>query len=315
MSVRRSVIPLVVALLATPALAHDYWLSPVTHFLTADGDVGVSLLVGDKLVVEEDRPFEAERTPRIDLVQGTQTLDLRADAIQRAVPFLTIPLHGAGGHLLVVDRVPATVELDAAKFETYIRNEGHKGILEERAKRGESAKPGRERYQRNIKALFQVGTERDATFSTDTGQTIELIPEQHPTFAAPGETVTFRLTFRDKPLADHQIVALSRSGGTVKVVHSAAYTTDADGRVTIAIDRRGDWLIRGVHMIRCEQDCDDVEWDSHWVAYTFGNPEIAVTPRGVPMIAVIGAAAGALILVVLGLVLRRTSSRRRAARR
>ena len=300
--------PLVLTLLATPAIAHDYWLAPTTHVLPSDGDVGVSLLVGDRLVVEEDRPFEGERTPRIDLLHRTQTIDLRPDALERAVPFLTIPLHGFGGHLLVVDRMPATVELDAAKFEKYIRNEGHKGVIEDRAKRGESALPGRERYRRNIKALFQVGAARDTTFGIDTGQTIELVPEQHPTFAAPGDTITFRLTFRDKPLANHQVVALSKGTGAVAVVHSTDYTTDADGRVTIAIDRRGDWLIRGVHMIRCETECDAVEWDSFWVAYTFANPVIAVAPSGVPMIAVIGAAAGAVILALLAFVVWRRSS-------
>ncbi len=307
----RFVVPLVMTLLAAPALAHDYWLAPVTHFVPGDGDVGVSLLVGDKLVVEEDRPFEGERTPRIDLLHGTHTIDLRPDAMERALPFLTIPLHGPGGHLLVVDRVPATVELDAAKFEKYIVNEGHRGILEERAKRGESALPGRERYRRNIKALFQVGAARDQTFGIDTGQGIELIPEQNPTFATPGETVTFRLTFHDKPLANHQVVALSKSTGAVAVVHSTEYTTDAEGRVKIAIDRYGDWLIRGVHMIRCETECDAVEWDSFWVAYTFGNPVTAAVPSGVPMIAVIGAAAGTLIFGLLGFVLwRRTRIRR-----
>lgn len=308
---RRFVVPLVLTLLAAPAMAHDYWLSPVTHVLPSDGDVGVSLLVGDNLVVEEDRPFEGERTPRIDLLHGPQTIDLRPDALERAVPFLTIPLHGLGGHLLVVDRMPATVELDAAKFEKYILNEGHKGIIEDRARRGESALPGRERYRRNIKALFQVGAPRDTTFGIDTGQAIELVPEQHPTFAAPGDTLTFRLTFRDKPLANHQVVALSRGTGTVAVVHSTEYTTDADGRVKIAIDRRGDWLIRGVHMTRCETECEAVEWDSFWVAYTFANPVITAAPSGVPMIAVIGAAAGALIVALLAVVVWRRSRSRR----
>jgi uncharacterized GH25 family protein len=308
---KRFLVPLVLTLMATPALAHDYWLAPVTHVVPSDGEVGVSLLVGEKLVSEEDRQFETTRTPRIDLVHGTQTIDLRPTAIEGAMPFLTIPLNGVGGHLLVVDRVPANVELEAARFEKYIHEEGHKGIIEERAKRGESAMPGRERYRRNLKALFQVGAAGDQTFGTDTGQTIELIPEQHPTFAAPGDTVTFRLTFRDKPLANHPLVALSKGTGTVAVVHSTDYTTDADGRVKIKIDRHASWLIRGVQMIRCETECDEVEWDSFWVAYSFANPPIAAAPSGVPMIAVIGAAAGTLIFGLLGFVLWRRSRSRR----
>ncbi|MBA3451498.1 MAG: DUF4198 domain-containing protein [Deltaproteobacteria bacterium] len=306
---RGLLIPLVVTLLATPALAHDYWLAPVTHVVPSDREVGVSLLVGEKLVSEEDRQFETDRTPRIDLVHGTKITDHRPVAIEGAMPFLTVSLRGAGGHLLVVDRVPANVELDAARFETYIKEEGHRGIIEERAKRGESTSPGRERYRRNLKALFQVGAAHDQTFAHDAGQTIELIPEQHPTFAAPGESVTFRLTFRDKPLANHHLVALSKGTGAVAVVHSTEYTTDADGRVKIAIDRRGNWLIRGAHMIRCEAECDAVEWDSFWVAYTFANPVIAAAPGGVPMFAIVGAAAGALVLLLVGVGVFRYVSR------
>lgn len=308
---KRFVILLVVTLLAAPALAHDYWLAPVNHVVPSDGEVGVSLLVGENLVSEENRQFETQRTPRIDLVHGARTSDLRPAAIEGAVPFLTIPVRGAGGHLLVVDRVPATIELPAERFEKYIKEEGYKGILEQRAQRGESALAGRERYRRNMKALFQNGDARDQTFGADTGQTIELIPEQHPTFTAPGGTVTFRLTFRDKPLANHLLVAHSKGTGAVSVVRSTTYTTDAEGRVKIAIDRRGDWLVRGVHMIRCETECHEVEWDSFWVAYSFANPVIAAAPGGVPMIAVIGAAAGALILVLLGFVLWRRARTRR----
>ncbi len=300
---------LVVAALASPAIGHDYWLATPTLVVPSDQDVGVHLLVGEHLVSEEDRQLETQRTPRIDLFHGTEKTDLVPTAVEGAMPAFNFSLKGGGGHLLVVDRVPAMVELEAARFEKYIQAEGHKGIIEERAKRGESAKPGRERYRRNLKALFQVGTARDGTFGIDAGQTIELVPEQHPVFAAPGDTVTFRLTFRDQPLANHHVVALSKGTGAVAVVHSADYTTDADGRVKVAIDRRGEWLVRGVNMIRCETECDANEWDSYWFAYSFANPETAKSPGGIPMIAVIGGAAGAVILAGVALLMLRRRSR------
>jgi len=294
------VILLVVSVLATPARAHDYWLAPVAYVVPSDREVGVSLLVGEHLVSEEDRPLEKQRTPRIDRFHGADRVDLFPAAIEGALPAFTIRLEGAGGHLLVVDRVPATVVLDAGRFERYLLAEGHKGIIEERAKRGESVMPGRERYRRNLKALLQVGAARDETFGIDSGQTIELVPEHHPTFVAPGQAVTFRLTFRDQPLANHRVVALSKGTGAVAVVHSTDYTTDAEGRVNIAIDRRGEWVIRGVKMVRCEAECDDVEWDSYWFAYSFANPAIAAAPRRVPPLCGHGAAAGASILMLTG---------------
>ncbi len=264
-----------IAVLApTPAIAHDYWLAPTTHTLDRDGEVGVSILVGEKLVHEEDRPMELDRTPRIELAHGDAVLDLRERQAELAVPALRVPLAGAGRHLLLVDRVPAFVELAPAKFETYLRAEGLDRIIGERAARGESALPGREQYRRNLKALFQVGTARDQTFARIVGQTLELVAETDPAAAAPGTRVAFRLLFRGTPLANHRIEALSRGlGGGVSVVRSATTTTDADGRASFAIDRNGAWLVRAVHMTRCEADClEGAAWDSFWTAYTFANP-------------------------------------------
>lgn len=289
-----------VLLASSPAVAHDYWLAPTTHALAEDGEVSVSVLVGERLVAEEDRPFEGVRTPRLELVHQGAGTDLAPLQVEAAVPAMRVPLVGPGGHLLVVDRVPAELELPAAKFEAYLRDEGLDHVIAERARRGESSRPGRERYRRNLKALFQVGAARDEAFGTAVDQAFELIPEVHPAFVAPGDVLPVRVLFRGRPLAGHRVEVLSRGApgeGGVSVVGAARYTTDAEGRVRIAIDRRGDWLIRAVHMVRC--GCADVDWESYWAAYTFGNaPRVAPRPRpptasgGGAMFAVFGGFAG-----------------------
>ena len=43
--------------------------------------------------------------------------------------------------------------------------------------------------------------------------------------------------------------------------------TNADGRVTLKIDREGAWLIKTVHMAKSTQP--DADWESFWVTLVF----------------------------------------------
>ncbi|MEO1978888.1 MAG: hypothetical protein ABGZ24_00045, partial [Fuerstiella sp.] len=44
--------------------------------------------------------------------------------------------------------------------------------------------------------------------------------------------------------------------------------TGEDGQVKFTLDRSGLWLIRLVHMQRCN-GVPDIEWESFWAAYSF----------------------------------------------
>lgn len=258
-----------IALLASPAVAHDFWLAPSELVLDGDREVTISLLVGEGLVSEQEKPFDPGRFPRLVRLHAGRAEDLIGSAVANAKPMLRLPVRGAGGHLLVVDRSPSRIELLPKKFEAYLREEGLEAIIGERAKLGEAAKPGRERYSRYLKALIQVGATRDETYRTVMDQTLELVPEANPAFVEPGGTLSVVVRFRGKPLAGAELEAFGKGqGGTGK----ASHRTDAEGRVKVAIDRRGTWLLRLVHMERC-QACPDADWESFWTAYTFGNGE------------------------------------------
>ena len=270
---------LVTALLAlpAPALAHDYWMVPAELVVPRDGDVAVSLFVGDDFVAEEEKRFERSRSSRLSHLHANRAEDLLGSALDGALPMLRLPLRGAGGHLLVLDRNVARLELEAHKFEEYLRHEGLTRALEERARRGETGKPGRERYSRSMKALVQVGSARDNTFGAVAYQTLELVPESDPIFASPGGELVVQVRFQGKPLPEARIEAFSRNGADVR---GAIYTADPAGRVRVRIERRGVWLVRMVHMVRCEA-CADADWESFWASYTFASAD----PSGAAVVA------------------------------
>jgi uncharacterized GH25 family protein len=264
------------------ASAHDYWMVPQPLVAPGDQEVAVSLFVGEAFVAEEEKVHQAGRAARFVHLHGETSTDVLPAAAEGAAPILRVRVAGAGGHLFALDRNAAKIEMPAAKFDEYLRHEGLLEVAAERARRGESSISGRERYTRHLKALVQVGDARDGSFAKVVGQPLEIVPERDPAFAAPGDRLPVKVRFRGAPLAGARIEALSRVDDDVR---GADLRTDERGLVEIPIDRRGVWLIRMVHMVRCE-GCADADWESMWASYIFASrPPEGGTVAAPPMLA------------------------------
>lgn len=295
------------ALLARPAAAHDFWIVPAELVAPADRQLPIRLFVGEAFVAEGEKPFQRDRVLTFRHLHGTSTDDVlqQADAFHDGkAPLATLWMRGAGGHLLAMDRKPTQIELEPAKFEDYLRHEGLGHLVAERARLGETGKPGRERYSRYLKTLIQIGDARDELFGQVTGALLELVPQQHPVFVEPGGRLTVQVRFRGQPLPRARLEAASRDGADVR---SQYLTADEQGLVTVPIDRRGLWLLRMVHMVRCD-GCADADWESFWTSYTFASwpaagmsvvaPSMMPPPEAPRWPMILAAAAGAAVLLV-----------------
>lgn len=258
-----------VAATATAAHAHDYWLLPAQLVMPHEGEVAISQFVGEDFAAHDERALKLARFPKLAHLHAGASEDLAASAVDGALPMLRVSLRGAGGHLIVADRNASRIELAPSKFEAYLEHEGLGAVSKERARLGESGKPGRERYTRHLKALVQVGSARDETYGARAGMRLEIVPEANPVFVEPGAALPVLVLFGGAPLPGVRVEAFSRDGADVR---GASYTTDAEGRIRVAIDRRGAWLLRLVHMIRCA-GCADADWESFWGAYTFASAD------------------------------------------
>ncbi|MGH9943285.1 MAG: DUF4198 domain-containing protein [Pyrinomonadaceae bacterium] len=256
-------------LLCSAALAHDYWLGPEPYFLPARGGMAlVRLHVGDKFKSEEERPLQKERTPRFQLYSRGETLDLLAQGREGGKPVARMTLTKAGNYLVAMERIPTEIKLEAQKFTAYLREEGLVGIVAERERAGESGREGRERYSRHLKTLLQVGTTQDDTYRRNLGHKLEIIPQANPYGMRRGDGLSVQVLFEGKPLPNAVVFVHNRRAGRVSTQRA---TTDAFGRATFTLDRRGEWLVRLVHMRRCQSaDCGEIEWESFWSSYSFG---------------------------------------------
>lgn len=251
---------------STTTFGHDYWLAPNATSAVAGGVIDLRLFRGEPFEVDDERPLEIAPTVRFRLLGGDQDLDLLKSAEEGRTPVARLTLTSPGGNLVVMERRPQPNRLAADKFTEYLHEEGLDAIIDRRKQLGESEADGRELYARFLKALIQVGDRRDDGYGRVVGHALEILPEIDPASRRLGEPLPVRVLFEGRPLAKAQVTSHVQDAGEV---HNQAVTTDAEGRATFRIDRKGLWLIRLVHMRRASKP-EDADWESFWAAYTFG---------------------------------------------
>lgn len=253
------------ACVAPRTLAHDFWIEPSSFYPEASKRFTVGLRVGDH--------FKGEPVPRSDartvrfVVAGPDG-ESPIPGRNGDEPAGTCRLTRPGVYTLGFQSNHAFVELEAAKFDEYLKEKGLDAILAQRRERRESDRKVREAYSRCAKALIRVNPDV-ATDASAGGRTLgfplELIEETDMTVAIPGAKANFRLRYDGKPLPGALVTATHRELGDEKKLSAR---TAADGLVTFQFDQPGVWLIAAVHMIRAPDGVGH-EWESFWASLTF----------------------------------------------
>jgi hypothetical protein len=159
------------------------------------------------------------------------------------------------------------LSLEAEKFEQYLREEGLEGIVALRARRGESRKPSRELFSRDVKSLLCAGGRAYSGEDRALGFPLELLAEKNPCAAKPGDELPVRLLYEGKPLAGALVAALPHEEPDAKL----SQRTDAKGRVRLRLPKAGVWLVKAVHMVEAPAGTD-ADWQSLWASLTFEVP-------------------------------------------
>lgn len=246
--------------LASTAAAHDCWIEPVETHPIVGRVLGVRLFVGE--------PGQAEAFPR------------RAEKVVRFVargPKGEVEVGGANGdepagrfvigrgvHVVGYRNTPSVIELEAAKFEEYLREEGLDDASKLRAERGETGEVGRERYSRCAKAIVAAGEPGGPGWETSLGLDLELVPEKNPLLLAPGEELPVRVLLRGQPLAGAKVAAWSRARFDLRT----SGRTDAEGRARLTLPVGGRWVVTCVRM-EATTDGGPQDWESLWSSLSF----------------------------------------------
>jgi hypothetical protein len=248
-------------LLAGRVQAHDFWIEPSTFRPLPGATVAVGLRVGQNFVgdavprnSQSIEQFFARQGGGEQPIGGADRIDpagfLRADGQSTAV----IGYRSTGSY----------IELPADKFEDYLREYGLERIVAARAKRGEHAKAGRERFYRYAKALL-TGLQPSPAVTKPVGFAYEIVPDDDPTARA--GPLRGRVFYDGKPLEGALVEAILHSDPAVRL----SARSDAQGGFAFMLPRAGVWLLKSVHMVRAGF-FSDADWDSLWASLTFDSP-------------------------------------------
>jgi hypothetical protein len=250
---------------AASAAAHDLWIEPGSWSPQAGGRIAVRLRVGQRFVGD---PFPRDAHLIQRFVAYGPAGEVGIPGIDGGEPAGFLPLGGPGLYLLVYASHPFPIQLDAAKFEGYLAEEGLDAVSAERARGGRSGAPAKEIFSRCAKSLVAVGAGGPRTgFDRIAGLRLELVPERDPLSLAPGEELPVKLLYGGKPLRGAKVAALPRTAPAEAV----SARTDAAGEVHLRLGRPGVWLLKAVHMIAAPPG-SPAEWESFWASVTFQLP-------------------------------------------
>jgi hypothetical protein len=258
--------------LAGAARAHDVWIEP-TRYRTPLGErVDLDLRVGEQFQGEsvERNAARILRFTATD-ARGVEEAILGID--KRAPAGLWKP-KSAGLFLVGYQSDKIALELEAAKFERYLAEEGLEHVIAARRTRGESAKQGREAYSRSVKSLvLAFDKDRPAAAATGfdrrLGLPLEIVPEVDPHVLRSGDELALRVWFQDAPLAGILVGCQARSTPEREV----RLRTDENGRVRFRVEETGPMLVRACWMVAAPAGAA-ADWHSTWTSLTFEVPPV-----------------------------------------
>jgi uncharacterized GH25 family protein len=248
--VRRIAFCVALLVFAATLRAHDFWIEPSTFVPVAGATVAVRLRSGENL---EGRPAVRASKWIERFVVRQDGRDQPIDGIEGSDPAGWLIASGTTPAVIAYRSRPTMITLAAARFTTYLREHGLERIIELRAKRGDTTKPGRELFSRCAKAQLR-GVVREPV-----GLRYEIVAEAQSATAFRG-----RVLFEGKPLAGALVVAQSKRN----LAAPLSVRSDANGAFSFTLDQRGLWLIKSVHMVEAPAK-SGADWESLWASLTF----------------------------------------------
>ena len=234
------------ALIATSATAHDFWLQPQIFQTKPGVALPITALIGHG----DDRgrwEADARRVVMLKSIGPDGVIDLRSAFKQRGAGSHFAPVFAkAGIHVVTMQTNHASSDLPAKRFNDYAKDEGLTPILRYRMRMNTTGTMGREIYSRRAKVLVRVGAgtgRADPRATTAIGLTLEIVPERDPYALGKSRSMPVRVIYEGKAL----------SGATVKLTNLnsdekpvAIAKTDRTGRAVFRIPESGAWLLNVV---------------------------------------------------------------------
>ncbi|MBM3763424.1 MAG: DUF4198 domain-containing protein [Acidobacteria bacterium] len=241
-------------LLTASLYGHDLYLMPQSFRPVAGSRILLSAHTGDSFPASEQGVDPARLTT-------VPALDANQWRILGRATHATVDVK-EGSQYFAVFTKPKYLELEPAKFESYLKEEGLKQQL---AAFHGSTKNSREMYTKFAKTYLVAG--EPTGYKMPLGLKIEIVPLADPAGLKAGDSLPIQLLFDGKPCGDVQVEVATSKDLRTKATMRIAGRTDAEGKLNVPVMEAGKIRLHAVHMLAVKQATHD--WESYWASLTF----------------------------------------------
>ena len=250
---------------ATLLLAHDLFLKLETYFIPPRTPVRIAVLNGTFTTSEGAVTPDRLRDLSIVGAGGRAALARDSWKPQGDTTWLTVTTGEPGTYVIGASLLPRQIALRADEFNAYLAEDGIPDVLEARRRTGEMGRDARERYQKHVKAIIQVGDARTDAFGAVLGYPAEIVPITNPYQLRVGDTLAVNCLVEGRPVSHQLVIAGGERDG--QPIAEARARSDVNGVARFAIRGPGKWYVKFIHMEPVRGD--SVNYESKWATLTF----------------------------------------------
>jgi len=246
--------------------AHEFWIQPDKFIYKRGETINIKFLAGENFNGEnwtgDKEKIAGLRYYFDDVIDKNLDDDLgveKGDSLQLA-------MLDEGTAMITLNTKNSFIDLEAKKFNEYLREDGLTEAIEYRQKNGDTVKNGLEYYQRSVKTIFQVGSKTTDAYKRKTELPLDIIPAEHPYTVAKDGNFKVKIFFQGEKLKKTKVKVWHRVDNKVSQLE---YTTNDDGEIKFFLHPEGEWMVSCVKMIKLQND-SQAEWQSYWGSLTWG---------------------------------------------
>ncbi|MFY7839093.1 MAG: DUF4198 domain-containing protein [Lacibacter sp.] len=256
---------LFVLLLAMHLPAHEFWLEPQQYLFSRTEEVNIRFRVGENFT-GDNWMGNRQKVNELKLYYADVADDISDGLCDDEGDSLQFSIHEEGTVMVSFNNINSFIELDAAKFNAYLEEDGLQNAIDIRKQLNETDSAGREYYQRSVKTIVQVGAVKTAVYKKATNLPVDIIPLSHPYQLKNGDSITVQVLFKGQPLSNTKILTWHKLPTGVTTNH---YMSNAKGEIRFPVTASGEWMVSCVRMIKLEND-PKAQWQSYWGSLTWG---------------------------------------------
>ncbi|MBL7863705.1 MAG: DUF4198 domain-containing protein [Cyclobacteriaceae bacterium] len=260
---RRVMAVVLLVLFSALSQAHEFWLLPKKFQYKIGEEMNIEFLVGENF---QGEPWDLNRhkVEKLEVHTGITVKNMMKDVRNEKGKNLTYKFDREGTHLVALMSDFASIELEADKFNAYLKEDGLEYIAEERKRTGWSDHGAKEFYKRYAKVIVQCGSKVDATFRRSAGFRYEIFPMTNPAELKSGDYLECQVMWEGKPAAHSMVKVWSHVGNRIFLQN---IYTEGDGTIRFPVSSTGPWMVSSVRMIPSEKEGAD--YMSHWASLVF----------------------------------------------